>query len=242
MRLAGVNVSGAHRELTGAGVDAGPRKRQHPTVRKTGFTFACIMVGIAGCSGASGNGGQGFGVGGAMMCGQVAPCGGDLTGTWNITAACVTAVGTKDLESACPGLGVDVTAVSISGTETFNSDMTYTSMQTDKETISENVPGSCLNGRSCSTVESSLQQSGASASCTGSASCSCTVQKTSVDSESGTYTVSGNTVTAVSSTGMTTTSSYCVMGSILHLIVTSTMSMGTMGQAAIDEDTIGIKD
>jgi hypothetical protein len=32
------------------------------------------------------------------------------------------------------------------------------------------------------------------------------------------------------------------MGSTLHLIVTSMMSVGAMGQAAIDEDTIGIKE
>jgi hypothetical protein len=80
--------------------------------------------------------------------------------------------------------------------------------------------------------------------CTGSASCSCTALQTPVvDSESGTYTISGNTVTTVPSTGSTTTTTvaYCVMGSPLHMLETSTMSMGAMGQAAIDEDTIGIK-
>ena len=97
---------------------------------RAGFAFACFMVGVAGCGNGTGNGSQGFGVGGAMMCGQVSPCGGDLTGTWNFAAACITAIGIKDLESVCPGLSVDVTSASISGTATFNSDMTYTLAQT----------------------------------------------------------------------------------------------------------------
>jgi hypothetical protein len=33
------------------------------------------------------------------MCGQVAPCGGDLSGTWAFGTGCLTAAGVKDAES-----------------------------------------------------------------------------------------------------------------------------------------------
>jgi hypothetical protein len=215
-------------------------------MRKRGLAFGCVVVAVAGCGG---NGNQGFGVGGPTMCGQVSPCGGDPTGTWNLTTGCVTGVGIKDAESgtsgACPGESVGITAVSVSGTVTFNSDMTYTfTALTSQGTYSLSVPSSCLNGASCSTVAGSLEESGVfeSASCSGSSGCSCTALQTPiVDSESGTYTISGDTLTTVPGTGSTTTLPFCVMGSTLHLLDTSTTSMGAMGQAVVDEDTIGLK-
>ena len=129
------------------------------------FTSACVMAAVAGCGGGSGNGSQGFGVGGPTMCGQVSPCAGDLTGTWSFTTGCITAVGIKDAESgangACPAESVGVTAASVSGTATFNSDMTYTfTALTSQATYSLDVPGSCLNGGSCSSVANSLTGSG----------------------------------------------------------------------------------
>lgn len=187
------------------------------------------------------------------MCGEVEPCGGDLTGTWVITNDCITSVGTRDEEAAsCAGVTITVTSSSVSGTLTFNSDMTYSATSlTNRETIVLDLPESCTNGLPCSQATYNLEASSGvqSASCTGSGSCSCTVVRALMPgSETGTYSTSGSTVTFVPTGGGTSVisgnaggASYCVQGSTLHAIDTSTMSMGAMGEAAIDADTIGIK-
>ena len=184
-----------------------------------------------------------------MMCGQVSACGGDLTGTWTITSGCLTSAGVKDAESgatgSCSGLTVAVTNISVSGTVTFNADMTYTfaSLQ-EQSTLTLNAPASCVGSGSCSALASALESTGdvASATCSGTSGCSCTAMQTpQTETESGTYSVSGSTVTTVPSTGTASSTPFCVQGSVLHLLDTSTMSMGAMGQATIDEDTIGIK-
>lgn len=216
-------------------------------MQKNRVVGACLAVVLAGCGGGSGS--QGYGVGGTTMCGQVAACGGDVTGTWKMSSGCITAAGIKDAEggssSSCPGASVGVTSISISGTAIFNADMTYTfTALQEQATYSFNFPGSCLNGLSCSYIASSLESSGdfQSANCSGSSGCSCTaVGAANGDTETGTYTISGNMLTTTSSAGDVSTVPYCVMGSTLHMLDTSTMTMGAMGQAAIDEDTIGIK-
>ena len=211
-----------------------------------GVVLGVAVAVVAGCS--SGSGGGAFNVGGATRCGQIEPCGGDLTGTWAFTTGCVTSLGFKEAvsgaASSCSGETVAVTGVSVSGTMTFNADGTYVASALSKQgTYSLNVPASCLNGTACSTVASSLEASGEfeTASCSGVAGCACTAVQTPITvTESGSYTISGSTVTMASTTGSSTVS-YCVDGSTFHLLDTSTMSMGPMGQAAIDEDTIGLK-
>jgi hypothetical protein len=187
------------------------------------------------------------------MCGDVQPCGGDLTGTWLFTSGCITSVGIKDAEGTptCSGESIGVTQIAVSGTLTFKADMTYTATSlTQGATFSIYVPGSCNTSNvACSSLATALQSSGfQSATCSGSGSCSCSGMQTSTVSETGTYTVSGSTFTATPTgggtsmlTGSTGSASYCVQGTTLHAIVVSTMSMGSMGQAAIDEDTIGMK-
>jgi hypothetical protein len=212
-----------------------------------------VLVGgmVLGC-GSSGP--SGFGVGGANMCGEVEPCGGDLTGAWMFTTTCITSVGIKDAEggASCAGEAASVTAASSSGTLTFNSDMSYTATSLETQaSYAFYFPSQCTNGLSCSSIATNLQSSSAvqSASCSGSSSCTCDVVQAPIGgSETGTYTVSGTTVTLTPTgggtsfvTGTTGGASYCVQGSTLHAIVTSTKSMGSMGQAAVDEDTIGIK-
>jgi hypothetical protein len=71
--------------------------------------------------------------------------------------------------------------------------------------------------------------------------------QTATLSETGTYTVSGTTFSATTTGGAASMltgggpASYCVQGTTLHAITLSTMSMGSMGQAGIDEDTIAMK-
>jgi hypothetical protein len=214
--------------------------------------FLIVVLGMVASCGGGSSGSGGFGLGGATMCGQVQPCGGDLTGTWLFTTGCITSVGIKDAEGtpSCAGESIGVTQISVSGSITFNADMTYTASSLSQgATFSIGVPASCnASNVPCSSLATALRSSGfQTATCTGSGSCSCSAMQTAAVSETGTYTVSGSTFTATPTGGGTSMltnggpESYCVQGTALHAITVSTMSMGTMGQAAIDEDTVGMK-
>jgi hypothetical protein len=163
-----------------------------------------------------------------------------------VTRGCITGIGIKDAEAGgtCTGESIAVTAINEFGTLVFNADMTYAfTGLSEQATYRVSVPQSCVGG-TCSDAALGLEATGVfeSASCTGSSTCSCTAVQTPItDTESGTYMLIGNTLVTTSTAGQASTISYCVQGSYIHLIDTSTMSMGPMGLAAIDEDTIGVR-
>ena len=186
--------------------------------------------------------------GSSGSCGKVQPCGGDVVGDYNITAACINnaAISMGDIGIDCPGATTSVTGLSISGTASLNADMTYTRTQTISATVQMTLPPSCLtmNGitLTCAQLDQGLQTSIAdptspfqSARCSGSSSCSCSfVLRPETQSDSGTYSTAGTTLTWTSSTGSADADQYCVQGNELHLPeVDMTMAMGT-----IQADTI----
>jgi hypothetical protein len=181
------------------------------------------------------------------MCGEVAACGGDLTGTWNFGSGCVTSAGIKATLAGdgCAGETAAVTGLNVAGSISFNDDLTYSIdglVQQGKYTI--NIPSSCLGGASCGSAATQLQGPGgfATASCTGASTCACTAaQSPAASSDTGTYVVSGTTFTLASISGANNTVSYCVQGPILHLVVTSTMTMGGAAQLVVEDDAIGLK-
>ena len=65
----------------------------------------------------------------------------------------------------------------------------------------------------------------------------------SVTSDNGTYSAGGTSLSVISAiTGNGNSGGYCVQGSTLHIItIDSTMNMGPMGQATIDEDVTATK-
>jgi hypothetical protein len=189
-----------------------------------------------------------FGCGGsgpAGSCGQVEPCGGDVVGTWTATSGCVNATYAmmsfeSGLAGACPTATLSATKISVSGSMSLNSDLTYSSTGTETVSFSVNLPSSCTQGQ-CAALGAYLQSSlgaGSSASCTGTSSCACSLTEQVNDDDSGTYTTTGSTLTTTSATTGTSAQSYCVKDDTLHLVaVDTTMNMGPMGQATIDEDT-----
>jgi hypothetical protein len=200
-----------------------------------------------GCGG-GGGGPVGFNVGGPSMCGVVAACAGDVVGTWNVSAGCITSAGLREAESGimCSGFSISVTNVNVSGRLTFNADMTYSFMGLSEQAMYEvTVPVGCVAGRSCAAAATGLDSSGdfESATCTGTTTCSCSaVQTPVVDTESGTYTLSGTTLTTFPTNGLpTTTLPYCVEGTNLHLLATTSSGLGAMGQMIVSEDTVAQK-
>jgi hypothetical protein len=221
-------------------------------------TLIALVVGMVGSVALSGCGGSG----GNGSCGLVQPCGGDITGNWKITHSCVTSAGmatinsdvqtglASDFAALCP-TGVTPTAstnVSNSGSATYNSDMTYSAALTMSGSVSLAIPSSCLQGLSCSQVNTEIQAANpdptmfSSISCSGVATCNCTFMLVpQTQTVSGTYTTSGVTLTETPSTGSPASPDYCVqnMNTELHLInVDTTMNMGPMGQLSILADIV----
>jgi hypothetical protein len=188
------------------------------------------ISGAAGSSGVGGHvdagaGGTRGGTGGAMttQCGGPA-CGGNLLGTWAFVNSC-SAPTTLD----CAGEAFDASSVHRAGTITFNSGGTYSTTETDTGTFIFDVPSSCLNGATCAALQTVYQGAGyvgspnptfSSATCTTtSTGCRCLLGALGVPMTiTGTYVASGSSVTSTSSTGVVNADTYCVTGTILHLI------------------------
>ncbi len=208
--------------------------------------FACLVA----CGGSSGSGGSN-GAGGADHCGSVPACGGsNVVGTWKIVDACESA-SPGTVSASCPGETAQVGSFSAAGTITLNADMTYSSSISTSATVVLSIPTSCLPSGGVSLTCDQLGMAanaldgGDTTSCTTSGSnCNCSVSASSATTtDSGTYAISGTTVTITSATdGSTSTSGYCIQGNTLHIIsLSSTMSAGAMGMATITSDVVAQK-
>lgn len=191
------------------------------------FSLALTPI-LAACGGGSGS------------CGKVSPCGGNVVGTYNVSAACFDeAALNMEIIADCPGASVKLSGFNVSGNSSFNADMTYSVNETIAVSASETIPASCLSMSgitlTCAQLDQAIQMlltenpgTYQSAHCSGSSSCTCTFTLApQTTSESGTYTTSGTTITTTDSTGATSSSEYCVQGSELHMLqVDMTMAMG----------------
>jgi hypothetical protein len=191
------------------------------------FSLALTPM-VSACGGSSGS------------CGKVQPCGGDVVGNWRISGACLdSAALSMDIGMACPGATINISLVNVSGSASFNADLTYTVTQSASFTAQETIPASCLTSGgltlTCAQLDQQLQQQIAmdpstfqSARCSGSSSCTCTftiAPQTSTDT--GTYTTSGTTLSITSSDGSTSSNGYCVQGNEFHIVqFDMTMPMG----------------
>jgi hypothetical protein len=180
---------------------------------------------------------------GSGQCGGNVACGGNLVGTWNIEDLCVESATSTMTGSTCSGIGVSTSGLRESGTITFNADLTYTSNATISGSLSETVPSSCLTTGgvtvSCAQLNAGFQPAsdgGLAGSCVsgGGGSCVCSFQFPSQTSmESGTYSISGSTVTNTPTAGTASSSSYCVQGSTLTL-ASMPMSMPGASQGSAE--------
>jgi len=160
--------------------------------------------------------------GGGGSCG-LAPCGGDIVGTWNTSSICVDTSALMDsfMVDGCPQASIGAVAFTATGPITYNADLTYAVNLTLNGTFAFNFPGACLNGASCADLDAAVKAQVAadttptiqSASCTGSGDCVCTfVALPQTTGESGTYTISGSSIISTSN-GTTDAVDYCVKGS-----------------------------
>jgi hypothetical protein len=189
---------------------------------------AALGLTMLSCGGSSGS------------CGKVSPCGGDVVGNYNVSAACFdNAALSMNLIADCPGASVKILGLNVSGSASFNADMTYSVTETVSITASETIPTSCLTTSgitvTCAQLDQAIQMLVAqspgtyqSAHCSGASACTCTFTLApQTMSEAGTYTTSGTTLTTTDSTGSSSSSEYCAQGNELHMLqVDMTMAMG----------------
>ena len=229
---AGTTGAGGHAGSGGAIGAGGGAGAAGGHVGAGGAVGAGGKVGSGGAIGTGGGFGAG-GSGGAMtsQCGGPA-CGGNLLGTWSFVNRCsATAAGD------CAGEVLDASGVHQTGTVTFNSNGTYSTTETDTGTFVFDVPSACLNSATCADLQTAYLGPGfvgqpnptlSSAACsTTTTGCRCLLGALGApQTDTGTYVASGTSVTTTSTTGTVNADTYCVTGSILHLIYpTSTPAM-----------------
>lgn len=146
-------------------------------------------------------------------------CGGNIAGTWSVTGVCASVPDDADpWMGKCPEGEVDV-SLTLSGSITFGDDGTYQKNFTSRGTVTFMVPSSCipeLHGSavaSCSELDSADGEK--TTVCSGNADVSCTCVQTDdaekVDTDGGTYTTDGDTLSMTGEVDAETdTMSYCI--------------------------------
>ena len=184
--------------------------------------------GASGTGGKNGSPGGGTGGDGTGSCSNVAPCGGDVVGTWTVTSSCLTVTGKLDLVGF---FGPDCTtapvtgSLQVSGTWTAKADGTYTdnTKTTGHEQITLAQPCLKFSGTvlTCDQATGPVQSMGYSdVTCTsapdGGCTCSATLDQSGSlglvsndPSTSGNFKVASNVIT----NDDTNPYAYCVAGS-----------------------------
>ena len=183
-----------------------------PMRARTLATSLVVALAGAGCGGG--------GDSAPPNCLQVQPCGGNVVGTWSLLGVCFSEryrmKASDSLAAVCPGASIDTFDIDVSGTITFNADLTYVSNVHETVSATERIPLSCLGGfASCAEVTSSSPES--TLTCTGTTMCTCHASGMPTGDETGTYATSGTSL-SMTDPNSTSTDAYCVEQNRLHVI------------------------
>jgi len=210
----------------------------------SGGSSIATTGGSSGSGGGSGGGGGGKGgSGGGATCApsaNVAPCGGAVTGTWNVTSACLTVSGSMDMQSifglSCP-TGQVKGSRTVAGTWTAKSNGTFVDGTTVTGTEQITLPSDCkvLSQApvTCQKIGTVMQGYYDTVTCSdaadGGCTCSATVKQTgsmgfvtSDPQTSGNYTTASNTITITQDSSKY---SYCVSGNKLTVSLQGTPAL-----------------
>jgi hypothetical protein len=198
---------------------------------------ALFVVGLGSCGDGDGNGGLG-----GASCGTFSPCGGGVVGTWELKTVCFS--GTLPLPipiPGCTGATGSIQNASISGTVTYNADLTTTASTVLQSTMKVDVPQSCLPGQTCAQLEAQLKaemaepDSGYTAvSCSGSGACTCLLtMKPDGIAEPGTYRIAGNQLITRAATGEEDTVDYCASATELKARTVMSVETGTLSMTVV---------
>ena len=159
-------------------------------------------------------------------CLQIAPCGGDVVGSWGFLGTCANvAAESADLQAVCPGARLTSSGAAITGSFAFSADGSYTATSWHETFAgSELLPLSCAPVAECADLNQTTTDTSNGmtqtiiTTCTGTTTCSCRFRGTfSVTSDFGSWYASGTTLDMFG--GSTSgTFSYCVEEDRLHLL------------------------
>ncbi len=203
---------------------------------------AAVVVVLAASTGACGGG---AGQSRPPNCLEVAPCGGDVVGTWSFIGACADVEALSGQVESCPGAAFNAFGVAITGTFTLNADSSYTASNWHEVFVSsQTIPLSCSGTASCAESNQTEKQTmtgstiDITTTCTGTSVCTCLTRGTfTVSSDTGSWTTAGTDLIMYG--GATSTSlSYCVEGDRLHLIQ---MSTNLTGQTTTVSDIVAVR-
>jgi hypothetical protein len=173
--------------------------------------------------------------GGTPTCMNVAPCGGNLTGSWKMVNVCFDQpTPPSDVTDFCPTAKLNVSNPAVTGNVAYNADKTFTQTATVTATLTLTLPGSCLTGQNavtCTQIESSSNQGVMDPSqlvtcvMTADNGCQCSSALQDTSQATGTYTVDTSHLMQVGSDGSTDDEDFCVQGNNLYLLAPQSMTM-----------------
>jgi len=210
-----------------------------------GFGAACLVVLCFGAACSSG----GTSRGGGEACETITPCGGDPVGTWTLSSSCIIGgweqlLGDMYDEPECSNAlaSVDVTP---SGTLAVNADGTYETQTHMSMSMRLVFTRDCIGALAgldavddaslqafCDGAQSGFDEADEdtsidSATCSVNAgACQCTTSYSEDFSDSGTYVISGTSITTTDADGEVSQMSFCIQGNQMQ---TEETSDGTTG-------------
>lgn len=161
-------------------------------------------------------------------CAALTPCGGDITGTWDVGGGCFEVP--LGAIMRCPGARASGSGMS-RGRVTFDGTIAHRVAQSEVD-VQVTIPAVCAGFvGGCAAIETQIQMSTPDAACTTEAdsSCLCQVRVTNVIDDTDAYTTSGNEIIG---TGSGKHWAYCVTGDALSYQDTS--STGSREPGIID--------
>jgi hypothetical protein len=179
-----------------------------------GFLAALTTVWLGvGCGGGDDTGPTDTG----PTCTPIAACGGTLTGDWKINSFCPDTKVPQAAKDICETATVDYGTPTVSGTISFKDDKSFTIQATANGTGALVLDKSCLEQGSttltCAQIQQAIESNtGTMTSCTASnGGCRCAGTVMGSNTETGTYAISGNSVTLTTSGG-SLSSDFCEKG------------------------------
>ena len=188
-------------------------------------------------------------------CGQVAPCGGDIVGSWQAAGSCVDAASEvaqlgRTFDITCPDgaqMSLRSSTIARNISASFLAEGTYSGTSTVYGSHTVDIPVACLGGKSCADLDAAFRATVdpprtnvIGAGCTGDTTCACQMSLGGTTTETGSYSVMGTALETSPSGGVGGgVTSYCVTGTRLHFIsIDPSGAVGPTGEPRIGSDTV----
>jgi hypothetical protein len=132
----------------------------------------------------------------SSACTPLIPCGGDITGTWDVVGSCVEVPGVQTVLTTCPLAHATLGTHQARGRVTFNNGLAHRTAQSEVE-IDLHIPALCANAvGGCTAIQASFRVTAPDSACIADASgnCDCASRTVSMIQDSDGYTLVGDEI------------------------------------------------